>query len=322
MGAQLTTVVPELESGSASETSYGHGCLEEQFATTPRSTVSECGYHNFYSRPPQSMFNGGTQLTTVVLELASGSTSEESYGHGYLEKQFATTPKSTILEYRYHNFYSRPPELIFDGKAQLTTVVLELASSSTSKKSYGHGYLEKQFATTPKSTISEYGCHSFHSRPPELIFDGKAQLTTVVPELASGSASETSYDHGCLEEQFTTTPRYTVSECGYHNFYSRPPESIFDGGAQLTTVVLELASGSTSEKSYGHGYLEKQFATTPKSTILKYGYHNFYSRPPELIFDGKAQLTTVVLDLTSSSTSGKSYGHGYLEKQFATTPTS
>merc|ERR1712051_150799 len=213
MGAQLTTVVPELESGSASETSYGHGCLEKQFATTPRSTILKYGYHNFYSRPPQSMFNGGTQLTTVVLELASGSTSEESYGHGYLEKQFATTPKSTILEYRYHNFYSRPPELIFDGRAQLTTVVLELASGSSSEKSYGHG---------------------------------------------------------CLEEQFATTPRSTVSKYGYHNFYSRPPESIFDGGAQLTTVVLELASGSTSEKSYGHGYLEKQFATTPKSTISEY----------------------------------------------------
>merc|ERR1712051_881205 len=206
MGAQLTTVVPELESGSASETSYGHGCLEEQFATTPRSTVSECGYHNFYSRPPESIFDGGAQLTTVVLELASGSTSEKSYGHGYLEKQFAATPESTISGYGYHNFYSRPPKLIFDGKAQ---------------------------------------------------------LTTVVPELASGSASEESYGHGCLEEQFATTPKSTVSKCGYHNFYSRPPELIFDGKAQLTTVMLELASGSTSEKSYGHGYLEKQFATTP-----------------------------------------------------------
>ena len=139
------------------KTSHGHDYLEKQFATTPRSTVSECGYHNFYSRPPESIFDGGAQLTTVVLELASGSTSEKSYGHGYLEKQFATTPKSTILEYGYHNFYSRPPELIFDGKAQLTTVVLELASSSTSEKSYGHGYLGKQFATTPKSTISKYG---------------------------------------------------------------------------------------------------------------------------------------------------------------------
>ena len=137
--------------------------------------------------------------------MASGSTSEESYGHGYLEKQFATTPKSTILEYGYQNFYSRPPELIFDGKAQLTAVVLELASSSTSEKSYGHGYLEKQFTTTPKSTILEYGYQNFYSRPPELIFDGKAQLTTVVLQLASSSTSKTSYGHGYLGKQFTPT---------------------------------------------------------------------------------------------------------------------
>merc|ERR1712051_706822 len=120
---------------------------------------------------------------------------------------------------------------------------------TNAKTSHGHDYLEKQFATTPRSTVSECWYHNFYSRPPESIFDGGAQLTTVVLELASSSASETSYDHGCLEEQFTTNPRNTVSECGYHNFYSRPPESIFDGGAQLTTVVLE--------------------------------YHNFYSRPPE-----------------------------------------
>ena len=71
-----------------------------------------------------------------------------SYGHGYLEKQYATTLGSTISKYGYHNFYSRPPKLIFDGKAQLTTVVLQLASSSTSKTSYGHGYLGKQFTPT------------------------------------------------------------------------------------------------------------------------------------------------------------------------------
>merc|ERR1712051_300160 len=238
------------------KTSYNHCCLEEQFATTPRYTVSECGYHNFYSRPPESIFDGGAQLTTVVLELASGSASEESYGHGCLEEQFATTPKSTVSECGYHNFYSRPPESIFDGKAQLTTVVLELASSSTSEKSYGHGYLKKQFAATPGSAILGYEYHNFYSRPPELIFDGRAQLTTVVLELASGSTSEKSYGHGYLEKQFATTPRSTVSEWGYHNFYLRPPQSIFNGGTQLTTVVLELASGFTSEKSYCHGYLE------------------------------------------------------------------
>ena len=221
------------ESTTTFKTSYGHGYLGKQFATNAGSTISEYGYHNFYSRPPELIFDGKAQLTTVVLELASGSASEKSYGHGCLEEQFTTNPRNTVSECGYHNFYSRPPESIFDGGAQLTTVVLELASGSTSEKSYGHGYLEKQFATTPKSTISEYGYQNFYSRPPELIFDGKIQLTTVVFELAS-----------------------------YHNFYSRPPELIFDGKAQLTTVVLQLASSSTSKTSYGHGYLGKQFTPT------------------------------------------------------------
>ena len=101
--------------------------------------------------------------------LASTATYTQSHRDGHLKKQFATTPRSAILEYEYQNFYSRPPELIFDGKTQLTTVVLELASSSTSEKSYGHGYLKKQFAATPGSTILGYEYHNFYSRPPELI---------------------------------------------------------------------------------------------------------------------------------------------------------